>query len=292
MLKKEIFLSKILRGGIALSFCIGLTQWSCQEPKRGCLDSNATNFDVSAKESCLETTQNCCEYPRIQLKVAHLTNNDTTSFILFDSLNIARATYQIGTDSVRFLSCQFFFSDFQLVTTQNKIVVVPDSSLVFRQNDSVRVRSDFALIGRNNGFDYPLGSFTSFETYNRVRFQFGLNDTLAAVVPRRMPSGTPLSIRSDSMYFPEKIRGKNWVWGKIVMIHGKDFKDTTRIYLTERQNIDIAFVKNLSFKRGFDADLPLRIKYLRLFEGIRIGDTTNLARQKIVDNLAKAITIP
>ncbi|NJN34884.1 MAG: hypothetical protein HC817_12150, partial [Saprospiraceae bacterium] len=103
--------------------------------------------------------------------------------------------------------------------------------------------------------------------------------------------GTPLSIRSDSMYFPEKIRGKNWVWGKIVMVHGPSFSETTRIFLTEKQRIELPFVKNLSFKRGFNAELPMKIKYLRLFEGVKIGDTTNLTRQKIVDNLVKAITI-
>ncbi|HMV23421.1 MAG TPA: hypothetical protein PKA71_03780, partial [Saprospiraceae bacterium] len=46
---------------------------ACYQPKEGCLDINATNFDATADEEC------CCQYPVLQLKFKHFASGNEFS---------------------------------------------------------------------------------------------------------------------------------------------------------------------------------------------------------------------
>ncbi len=50
-------------GVIALVFFLA----GCYEPKEGCLDPQAVNYDVTADEACAD----CCTWPSLRLSVKH-----------------------------------------------------------------------------------------------------------------------------------------------------------------------------------------------------------------------------
>ncbi len=256
-----------------LIIVLSLIWASCQEPTTGCLDVNATNFDVTVDNPCEDA---CCTYPFLVVQAEHLF--DTDKF----SLN---KKYKIENDSIEFLSFQFYLSDFQLIKNDNTIATTVDSVLLYRDRDSVKTLRNFILAGKNIGFDFSVGRFDKPATYAKIKFQLGLNADINKAVPSRMPSDSPLSTKTDSMYIAAD---KTYIFNKIVFTR-KSKNDTVRITITTPQNFE--FVKNLSFKQGFDATIPLKINYLRFFKGVDFSQPQNVIKQKIVENTASAFYV-
>lgn len=265
---------KIKNNNLGLLIVVFSLFWSnCQEPTTGCLDVNATNFDVTADKSCED---NCCTYPSLVVQAEHLF--DTEKF----SLN---KKYKIENDSIEFLTFQFYLSDFQLIKADNTIATTVDSVLLYRQTDSIKILKNFVLAGKNIGFDFAVGKFDKPTQYTKVKFQVGLNANVNKAIPSRMPSDSPLSTKSDSMYINAD---KTYIFNKIVFTR-KSKNDTVRIAITTPQPLEI--VKNLSFKQGFDATIPLKINYLRFFKSVDFTQPQNVIKQKIVDNTRSAFSI-
>ena len=264
-----------LASGFAI-FLLTFIFSNCQEPSKGCLDANATNFDVTATKPCID---NCCTYPNLTLQTDYF-SNDTGKVIKFKFDD----KFKIGTDSIQILEAQFYLSDFQLITPDNKIVTTIDSVALYRQKDTIKTLANYALVGKNNGFDFKIGSFNQNGKFSKVRFKFGLNDIANQTNPAKMPTGHPLSIQRDSMYLNS---ANTYIFNRLVVRkwQGTGAKDTMRFYITKAKDIEI--VKNFSFTEGFDAVIPLRINYLAFFTGVNFSSPTNTIKEQIVSNYDK-----
>ena len=186
---------------LLITYCLLIN--ACQETTKGCLDVRATNFDVTVTQACED---NCCIYPYLTLQVDHF--YDTTKF----SLN---KKYKIDgvADSIEFLSFQFYLSNFQLITSDNKIATVIDSIQIARANDTIKILSNYALVSKGNGFQYKIGKFDKPSKYAKVKFQVGLDNIANQAIPSKMPSGSPLSTQNDSMYLKAQ---NTYIFNKIV----------------------------------------------------------------------------
>jgi hypothetical protein len=101
-----------------------------------------------------------------------------------------------------------------------------------------------------------------------------------------MPTSSPLSTKTDSMYVSSQ---KQYIFNKIVFAKGQRFQDTVSLFITEPK--DLKIVKSLSFTEGFDVIIPLKINYLNLFSGITSISDLNTLKQQIVSNYVKAFYI-
>lgn len=247
---------------------------SCQEPTEGCLDVRATNFDVTATTRC--TTAECCSYPNLTLQVNHLWGTEKFSL---------NKKYLFDSDSIEFLSFQMYLSDFKLTTSDNKIATVIDSVPLARERDTIKVLNNFTLVGKNIGFDYSLGKFDQPAKYAKVAFQVGLNSTLTTAVPSKMSTSSPLSTKADSMYLSAS---KTFIFNKLVIAR-KNTKDTLQLFITTPKTVEI--VKNVSFTEGYNATIPLTINYLQFLNGVKMSDSQNTMKEKIVNNTAQAFSI-
>lgn len=267
-------MKKIIKNSFIVSlvgvFFIGV---GCQEPKYGCLDANAVNFDVAADDAC---TDNCCTYPSLVVQADYFVGNE--------KFNLNKK-YKIENDSLEFLSAQLYLSDFILTTPDNKMAQTVDSVLLYRATDSVKVQKNVVLVGKNLGFDFTVGQFNKPITYSKISFTVGLNSETNKGVPSRQPSDSPLSTKADSMYLTN---GKTYIFNKLVFIR-KSKNDTVRIHITTEKSINI--VKNLSFRQGFNAAIPLKINYLQFFKGIDLTQPQNVIQEKIVNNTEGVFSI-
>lgn len=247
-------------------FCLVLN--GCQEQTRACLDVKATNFDVTAALPCED---NCCIYPFLTLQIDHV--YDSTKFSLNKKYKIDNST-----DSIEFISFQFYLSDFQLITNDNKTATVIDSTIIARETDSIKVLSNFVLIGKNYGFDYKIGKFDKPTNYAKLKFQVGLDSKTIQAVPKNMPSTSPLSIQRDSMYLST---AKTFIFNKIVY-KLKSRPDTVSLFITIPAPIEIN--QKVSFTEGFDAKIPLKVNYKAFIKDVNFTEPKNVIQQKIVSN--------
>jgi hypothetical protein len=262
--------SKYLYPSVFLCFLL-FTQ--CQEPVKGCLDSRATNFDVTAAKPCEE---DCCLYPNLKIQFDYA----------FDTFNFNfNKSYKFDNDSIRFISSQFYISNVQLVKNDGTKATVLDSILLFRERDTLRVPSYYALVGKNIGFESVLGKFNKVGIYSKLSFILGLDAEAAKTVPSKMLSSSPLSIKSDSMYISSQ---KQFIFNKITLVKVSKPTDTLRFVIRTIKTIELTGIRNLNLKDGFDAVIPLKIDYKKWLEGVKLSDPIDVFQNKIVNNTEKA----
>ena len=252
---------------------------NCQDPSKGCLDAKATNFDVTATVTCED---NCCTYPNLTLQTDYLSDNVSKEKFKFEN------KYKIGLDSLQIIEGQFYLSDFQLVTPDNKVFTVIDSTLLYRQQDTLRTLSNYALVGLNKGFDFKIGSFSESRKFSKLQFKVGLNPVANKTDPKKMPAAHPLSTQRDSMYLNAE---KTYIFNRIAVVkwQGQGKKDTMRFFITTPK--DVVIVKDMPFTEGFDVAIPLTINYLKFIEGVNFSDPANSIKAKIVSNYDKVFSI-
>jgi hypothetical protein len=256
---------------LALFGLLLLTQ--CQEPGVGCLDSRATNFDVTAAKTCED---NCCVFPNLKMQFDYA----------FDTFNFKfNTSYKFDTDSIRFITSQFYVSNVQLQKDDGTKASVLDSILLFRELDTLKVPNYYALAGKNIGFESVLGKFNQIGIYSKVRFDLGLDVEAAKTIPSKMSSGGPLSIKSDSMYISSE---KQYIFNKMTFVRTSKPTDTLRFVIKTLKPIELKGIKNLVLKEGFDAIIPLKIDYKKWLEGVKFSDLKTIIESKIVSNTDKA----
>jgi hypothetical protein len=245
----------------------------CQAPVVGCLDARATNFDVTAAKSC---DDNCCQFPNLKIQLDYA----------FDTFNFNfNTSYKFGSDSIRFISSQFYMSNVQLIKDDGTKESVIDSILLFRDKDTLKVPNYYALAGKNNGFEALLGRFNQVGIYSKVSFNMGLDLEASKTIPSKMPQNSPLSIKNDSMYISSE---KQYIFNKMILVRTSKPIDTLRFVITTFKPIELKGNQSLVLKEGFDAIIPLRIDYKKWLEGVNFSDPINSTRDKIVINTEKA----
>jgi hypothetical protein len=262
---------------LPVAYCLIFS--NCQEPSKGCLDAKATNFDVTATQSCVD---NCCTYPNLSLQTTYISEDVSKAVFKFEN------KYKIGLDSIQIIEGQFYLSDFQLVTPENKNVIVIDSSRLYRQKDTVWALNNYALVGRNNGFDFKIGSFNQSGKFSKLRFKMGLNTEINKTDPAKMPASHPLSTQRDSMYLSAE---KTYIFNRLAVVkwQNQGKKDTMRFFITAAKDIEI--IKNMSFTEGFNVAIPLTVNYLKFIDGVNFSNDANTIKQKIVSNYDKVFSI-
>jgi hypothetical protein len=275
-LSRFFFGSPIFEKLIVAALLFSIIMTSCEEPKTGCSDIRATNFDVTAAKA----DNNSCVFPKLVFQVGYIVGNDTVSYTEKDTFRNAL------NQPFKILQATTYLSDFQLITTDGKVSKPIDSVLIYRQTDTINVLNSFAMIGRNNGFTYTIGTFDAVgKTFAKCRFNIGLSPDVNKTDATKMLTG-PLSIRPDSMY---NRTTRSYIFNKIVVASGTNFKDTLRVEMTTLTPIELT--KTLPTKEGFDATINLKINYLQYFTGVNFNDLPVTNRQKIMDNAPKIFSL-
>ncbi|GAB4498260.1 MAG: hypothetical protein OHK0019_33320 [Saprospiraceae bacterium] len=260
-------------------------QTGCFEPKEGCLDIEATNFDAAADENC------CCIYPKLIIEAQHRYGADSVQY-LPDSL------YENDAEQIfRIKSLVFYLSEIQLFQG-NDVFTVSDTvqlqTYSATGSDTTKeVFTDDFLLMRRTPVDNPAGEFRPAGTFERVKIRLGLSPEAQRVIPRLTPSGHPLRIQGDSLWYGQ---AAGYVFLQAVVVRDANpttKPDTLAFTAADLPNFFIERTGNFVHPSGgFDFRLKLRIDYKKLFEGINWtnGDIPAWKTQ-IVANLPNVFSV-
>lgn len=226
---------------------------SCKEPNEGCLDADATNFDVSADVSC------CCTYPAIRFSLLHRWDS-----ILFSHDSI----YNNGLASFRITDIDYYISGLELMD---------DSGVLFPSEDSIRYdiaiagdttmgwgTDDVDLVNRSL-VDPNFGTSRLNGTISNISFDIGIDPRFENAVPSSFPTNHALYFKSDSMY----LEHEGYLAAKFSYSLAPDFIDTIEVLIPFEDAVyDIDFQANTFTNRGNDHNFTFYIDYAEWFKNI------------------------
>ena len=262
--------------------------WSaCESPSRGCLDIEATNFDVSSDKPCKD---DCCKYPNLVCSVSQK----------FGGVLWKQDTAYINDLGLHFRikSVAFYLSGFEL----------GQGGTFYQTTDSVKMkvfgsgpadtvaqyfRDDYLLV-RRVPVEYPVGQFKKSGAFDTFRCNLGLEPDANKIIPRYAPSGHPLNKQSDSLWLS---RTEQYVWMQMVV--AKDtflttIPDTLRFTAVDFGGLPYKITSGtvLNHLTGFDFDFIFTVDYAKMFSGVDFANSGVVAwKNQILLNLGSTFEV-
>lgn len=263
------------------------TLQSCESPERGCLDVEATNFDVSADKPCED---DCCKYPQLVLAV----NQEFNGAIWKQD-----TAYRNDLGKwFRIKSISYYLSDIKL-TQNGEAYTVSDSvqMRVFGANAGDTLTDYFTddyLLVRRNQVDYTVGTFKTSGSFQQFSGRLGLSGSSNDIVPRYAPSGHPLAKQSDSLWLS---RPESYVMMQIILT--RDTNSTTTPDTLRFTEADLGSnahtilrTGNYEHETGFNFELILTADYYQLFKGVDFAISGISAwKTRIIANLSDTFDV-
>jgi hypothetical protein len=251
----------------------------CYQPKEGCLDIGAVNYDVSADDPCPD----CCKYPQLSITFQHqVLLPDTTLTFKYNT------SYPTPFDGSHYFSIErsrFFVSNFRLVNDKGAAFGSSDSiQLEAPAGTALTVENNFAKVDRDIFQPNVIGKFLAQGNFNQLRFTVGLESPLQQTNPETIPGNHALSTTSDTIMYK---KGTGYI-PNLLVLNRDTLPDTTpwTLWLTDPKEISLDLPKPFQLDRGFNVKITLRINYLGWFEGIDFQNDSPLTiQQKITSNL-------
>lgn len=247
---------------------------ACGTKNEGCIDANASNFDVSADVNC------CCIYPRMGLQFEFFYGDER--FSLRDTL-IDAAGDSFLIEDLRFYVSEVKFRDAQgkEYRFDKRVWLYP---LIGGGKDSVFAIDDYALIDPNrrtmSGF-----TFLSPITFSGLDLMVGVADSAQACNPNAVkPLSHPLNIDLDSLY---NFNANNYdaLLLRVRGVNDNGIEGSIKIG-TLGARVPYTFTLNATAPLGYDFNVLVRVQVANLLQEIRwLSDDQALIRQKLTNNL-------
>ncbi|MDX1911254.1 MAG: hypothetical protein SFV22_07205 [Saprospiraceae bacterium] len=247
---------------------------ACFEPKEGCLDIAAINFDAAADKDC------CCTYPQMIWSVEQ--QYDTLVFFN-DSLYPADDGHLF-----RIRSVAFYLSEFEAIQNGASFRINETIDLKTRAGADTVTRSfinDFLLL-RRTPIEYAVGTIRQDGFFETLKFRVGLSPDAQKILPNKAPAGHPLAAQTDSLW-----RGDNNGFVFMQVVVQRDSMAMTPSDTLRFMESDLGafiFEANGPFlhETGYNFPLKLGINYREMFRGINwTADDIPAWKTKIIANL-------
>ncbi len=244
----------------------------CYQPKEGCLDIYATNFDATADNNC------CCQYPLIQVQFVHMSGQNL--FNPSDTLmNDTGQAFKINDFSI-------YFSNFEFTGTSGNLFSTLDTFHLPAENDTIILRKDL-LLARANTSNSTSGKLIQKEDFVKVSFNAGVPNEANSVSFSRIPSSSILSRQPDSL-FTENIGYVSFKYSFTNGIGQGNSERVIRIY----EDVPLSFDLFIPEKNAFNTCFEMIINHLDIFYNIDIeNDTDEMVKAKLIQNFSKGITL-
>lgn len=270
---------------ILLLFCT-----ACYENIEGCLEVDATNFDVTADVEC----DDCCTLPRISINFLHrLRAADRDTFF---SLNL---NTPLTLDSIHYFKLEnirFYISDFKLVRSTGDLIGVNDEVdlLLLNGTDSstLAIEDNFALVNRASPSAATIGETVESGDFVGAQFELGVSSPANLADPAFFPSNHPLSYGDSTLYFSQD---SGYVFNQLRFFRDTTAADTIALvgeYGLIENLCTITFDQSITLKRGFNTAFTFRIDYREWFKDVDFKiDTPDGIMTKIKAGLTQSFEL-
>jgi len=246
----------------------------------GCLDADATNFDVDADNPCSD----CCTYPELTVSFTHKAGE---AFLSADSLYTSRTLKPFRIKDVK-----FYISNLQLVDDAGNAFGVEDKvELNVLQNgveELVELEDNFQVVRRSSS-SLTFGEFRESGNFERMLFLVGINTDANNANPNSLPDDHPLRIEPDSLHWDQQA---GYIYNRAIFQADTSSVDELTIEIGSIPNLVLVDLDiEISSSRGTDTEISIVIDYLEWFKGIDFEASEQSIREKIVENTKGAFSI-
>ncbi|TNE66990.1 MAG: hypothetical protein EP344_02140 [Bacteroidetes bacterium] len=273
MMKPSIRIPVILLGIVWLA--------SCYEPREGCLDIEATNFDAAADNNC------CCTYP--ELKINLLPRYDTLVWKPDTAYEYASGKW------FRLKQAVFYLSAFELLQSGQSYPV--SDTLAFSVWDAAgdtlqqTLTDDYVLIRRTQ-VKYSAGTFRPSGQFGSVRFRVGLQDAPNRIIPGLVPAGHILAPQAEQLWL-----GRDTGFVALKLILTRDTFSTTPpdTLVFHRPDFDNLVIQKdgiFNHESGYDMELDLTTDFREMFRDVDLSSGDKVAwKNQIWANLTTVFRV-
>ena len=231
-----------------------LTFWSCYEPEEGCLDPDATNYDVNADNDC----DGCCNLPTYGILMSFLMDGE--SYVSGDS-------FLVSSDGIRVEDFHFFISDVSFLDVDGNRIEFEDQFNIYGVDGTGTLTFEDFKYYADNQFRGTFEGFRYGGTLDKITFKIGLSEQINYYDRDSLELNTDLDDAPDEVYLNEN--------------EGYEFYSFTVSDLQDNQ-LEIVYADayplpavevNLDgemISRGFNDDINLFIDFGVIFDGINI----------------------
>lgn len=271
---------------LALTALLG----ACYEPREGCLDVEAVNYDFQADKN----DSGECVYPELRLTIRHVYSKGDTAY----RLGLSDSVYYDGQGRpFRINAVRFFLSNFHLVFADGREAGVeesieigipqPDGSLLYRE-----VEDNFSLANPRVSQGYTIGELRETGELQEVRFALGVEGLANLAPPGSFPGNHPLGLADSSLYFNQD---SGFVFQYIELFRDTLASDTIPVVLRvgttpflQEVRLPASFTKT----RGYHLRITMEVDYSRWFGNIDVRQDSPAALiSKIVADQAQAFSV-
>jgi hypothetical protein len=269
---------------IILAACL----FYCTETDDGCLDSSASNFDVTADKDCCQVEEECCcTYPNLSLvlfykqRAADTLSASNTNFKLetfyaiensADSISID--TFELFISQVKPINLNVTDSICVLESIEYSALNTEGETEVFSIEDNVVLIDAFL-------FSFDIGTYSSDLDVEQVALTLGLSNEMAQINPDNIITNNNLG-STYNFLFNENLGLFPSMKVKFTIKSGDQQRIISR-ELAFRERLSFTLSNPIINENGSDMSLPLRINVLDVFKGI-IFDVANEDIDLIVSN--------
>lgn len=260
----------------------------CYEPKEGCLDIDAVNYDASADDPC----DACCKSPVLLFLMQHYVELATQPDTSFAMKYATKYPSPFDTSHYFYLDRgRFFISNLKLVRDNGEEVGVTDSLwLLLTNGDSLYVEDNFSKCDRDLFAADTIGKIKTLGVFTKLKFTLGLEEAVQKVYPDTLNNRHPLAVDTDSLSYEEGVG----IFPYHLIIRPDTLPDTPPMIFKfdQARQISLDLPQPISVERGFSIRLTLRFEYLHLFKAVDfLHDTEAIIRSKIEDELEAGFSV-
>lgn len=280
--------------GVLCGVFLVLFLTNCYEAQEGCLDLGATNYNVTADDSCPD----CCTYPSLNLAFRHLiVPTDMPDTSVFLRYNTYYPTFESPMDTFTIERIRYFLSEIRLVRPDGEELHVLDSVTVEIDGNDVTIEDSFAKVDRDIIQTVNVGTIRTEGAFSAIRFKVGLPENLLNIDPESVPRTSQLSVTNDTLLYRDTI---DIGYLSSLVVFNRDTVstiDSTVVAIYDQTDlIEIPFAETFNLDPGFNLKVTLNVDYLKWFQNIPVPITdqnmvNDALRSQFVENIVTSFSI-
>lgn len=260
------------------ALCLALLWTSCGGGEAGCLDVNATNFDVAADAAC----SNCCEYPTLSLRFNHRVQDSLDFQLNAPYLDARGVAFEVSR-------LRFYVSGVALVLDSGDTVRVRESlALPLLDGSEALITDDVSLVEKRIGTysTVEVGTVIGSGTATQLLLYLGLRAPATVADVAAMAAGHPLGAQTPSLHDGTTYVQQEWV----VQPDTSDASSLRELRYTDAA-IPLQWPIAVTLRRGYDTQLTLQVDYAVWWQGVDFTASEATIWQQLSANLPSAITV-
>ncbi len=244
---------RITRYNLYLCWCIATGSWllltvGCTTREAGCLDPNASNFDLSAEKAC----SSCCTYPVMTVSLSQKWGSR--------NFNVTDTLYDAQQKPYLIQDLKYFLSSWSWQDAQRNLYTVDSAELLC--GDALIRYSPDILIVDSKQFQYTLGTIRLFPSIDSIFMTGGLGQDLGCLDPAA--STTPPSLGLNSPLRDAGTGNLNAI--RLVLKRNPQVETLDTLYIQVQEPFAVAYP--FAFTRGMNAVVSLTVDYLAWFSAV------------------------